>query len=175
VPSQVVTNFMRQQGFPEEPADACDMHFEGLYFQPRIVFPTVLVAILLQWVFVPASAALHLLLSAVLWWNTLVPRFNPFERAYNRWVVPRRGRLPLVPAPVPRRFAQGMAAAFNLGAGVALLLGWAPVAWALQAGLVLAFSLLLFGRFCLGAYVLHLLRGEVDFANRTLPWARPGR
>ena len=35
--SQVVRNFMKQQGFAEESPDACDMHFSGLYFQPRIV------------------------------------------------------------------------------------------------------------------------------------------
>ena len=49
---------MRQQGFIDEPPDACGMHFEGLYFQPRIVFPTILLAILLQ------SAWLHLAISA---------------------------------------------------------------------------------------------------------------
>ena len=61
--SPVVTNFMRQQGFPDEPADACNMRFEGLYFQPGIVFPLVLVAVALQ------SAVLFLLISAALWWR----------------------------------------------------------------------------------------------------------
>ena len=37
---------------------------------------------------------------------------------------------------------------------------------------MVAFSLLLFGKFCLGAYVFHLLKGRVAFANSTLPWAR---
>jgi hypothetical protein len=147
------------------------MHFEGLYFQPRIVFPAVIVATLLQLVSVPLSAGLHFLLSAVLWWNTLLPALNPFELAYNRWVARPKGRLELVPAPGPRRMAQGMAAAFNLGAGLALLYGMAPLAWVLQAMLVVAFSALLFGRFCLGAYVYHLLKGRVAFANSTLPWA----
>ncbi|HYN03992.1 MAG TPA: DUF4395 family protein [Vicinamibacteria bacterium] len=169
--SRAVTNFMKQQGFVEEPPDACDMHFEGLYFQPRIVFPAVLVAILLQLVSIPLSAGLHFLISAVLWWNTLLPARNPFELAYNRWVARRQGRLELVPAPGPRRMAQGMAAAFTLGAGLALLYGMAPLAWVLQAMLVAAFSALLFGRFCLGAYVFHLLKGRVAFANSTLPWA----
>ena len=169
--SRAVTNFMKQQGFASEPPDACDMHFEGLYFQPRIVFPAVIVATLLQLVSVPLSAGLHFLLSAVLWWNTLLPALNPFELAYNRWVARPKGRLELVPAPGPRRMAQGMAAAFNLGAGLALLYGMAPLAWVLQAMLVLAFSALLFGRFCLGAYVYHLLKGRVAFANSTLPWA----
>ncbi|HUL77699.1 MAG TPA: DUF4395 family protein [Vicinamibacteria bacterium] len=171
MPSRVVTNFMRQQGFAEEAPNACDMHFEGLYFQPRIVFPTVLVAILLQLVSLPASAGLHLAIAAVLSWNTLVPGLNPFELAYNRWVAPPRGRLPLVPAPGPRRLAQGMAATFSLVAGLALLYGSMPLAWVLQGLLVAGFSALLFGRFCLGAYVYHLLTGRVAFANSTLPWS----
>lgn len=169
--SRAITNFMKQQGFADEPPDACDMHFEGLYFQPRLVFPAVLLAILLPLVSVAASSGLHLAISAVLWWNTLVPALNPFERAYNRWVARPRGRLELAPAPGPRRMAQAMAAAFNLGAGLALLDGAMPLAWVLQALLVIAFSALLFGKFCLGAYVYHLLRGRVAFANSTLPWA----
>lgn len=169
--SRAVTNFMKQQGFAEEPPDACDMHFEGLYFQPRIVFPTVVVAILLQGVSIPASAGLHFVLSAILWWNTLLPALNPFEQYYNRVVARPSGRLELVPAPGPRRLAQGMAAAFNLGAGLALVYGMTPLAWVLQAMLVAAFSALLFGKFCLGAYVYHLLKGRVAFANSTLPWA----
>jgi hypothetical protein len=162
---------MKQQGFAGEPPDACDMHFVGLYFQPRIVFPAVIVAVLLQLVSVPLSAELHFVISAVLWWNTLLPTLNPFELAYNRWVAQPNGRLPLVPAPGPRRMAQGMAAAFNLGAGLALVYGMSALAWALQAMLVVAFSALLFGRFCLGAYVYHMLKGRVAFANSTLPWA----
>lgn len=165
--SPVINNFMKQQGFPDEPADACNMRFEGLYFQPRIVFPLVIVGILLQ------SAWLLLALSAILWWNALVPALNPFEAVYNRFVAPRRGTGPLTPAPMPRRFAQGMAAAFLLGAGIALPAGWSAVAIVFQVFLVLAFSALLFGKFCMGAYVYHLLKGRVAFANSTLPWARP--
>ena len=165
----VVNNFMRQQGFPDEPADACSMRFAGLYFQPRIVFPLVIVGIVLQspWVF--------LLLSAVLWWNVLLPGFNPFERAYNRFIDTPRGRVPLGATPGPQRFAQGMAAAFLLGAALSLLAGLPVLAWIFEAFLVVAFSALLFGKFCLGAYVFHLLRGEAGFANATLPWARPPR
>ena len=164
-----VTNFMRQQGFADEPAEACNMRFAGLYFQPRIVFPLVLLGVVLQspWVF--------LVLSAVLWWNVLLPDFNPFERAYNRLIAGPRGRAPLGAAPGPRRFAQAMAAAFLLGAALGLLTGHRGLAWVFEAFLVVAFSALLFGKFCLGAYVFHLLRGEVRFANSTLPWARPSR
>jgi Domain of unknown function (DUF4395) len=164
--SPVVKNFMKQQGFVEEPDDACDMRFQGLYFQPRIVFPLVLVGILLQ------SGPWLLGLSAILWWNTLVPSLNPFESVYNRFVAGPRGTPRLTPAPMPRRFAQGMAAVFTLGAGAALVGDQPVVAWVLQGFLVVAFSSLLFGRFCLGAYVYHLLKGRVAFANSTLPWAR---
>jgi hypothetical protein len=69
--------------------------------------------------------------------------------------------------------AQGMAAAFNLGAAVALVGGHQATAWVLQALLAVAFSALLFGKFCLGAYIFHLLKGRVAFANSTLPWSRP--
>jgi len=34
---------------------------------------------------------------------------------------------------------------------------------------VIAFVALLFGKFCLGAYLDHVLRGRIDFANSTLP------
>jgi hypothetical protein len=169
--SSPVSRFMRQQGFAEEPPASCELHFAGLLFQPRLVFPLVLLAIAAQLSSARLSVALHLAISLVLCWNALVPSRNPFELAYNRW---RAGdvRVPLHAAPAPRRFAQGMAAAFNLGAGLALLLGARPLAWLLQGLLVVAFSALLFGRFCLGAYVYHLLRGRVAFANETLPWAR---
>lgn len=166
MPPSTVVNFMRQQGFSDEPADACNMRFEGLYFQPRIVFPLVLLAVILQ------SPALFLAISAVLWWNVLFPAWNPFEAIYNRAIAAPRGRLPLSPAPAPRRFAQAVNAAFNLGSALTLLAGWTVASWVVQAMLVAAFSLLIFGRFCLGAYAFHLLRGEAAFANRTLPWAR---
>jgi hypothetical protein len=66
-----------------------------------------------------------------------------------------------------------MAAAFMLLAGAAVLAGWMTAAWILEAFLVIAFAALLFGKFCLGAYVYHLLRGRIAFANSTLPWAHP--
>ena len=171
--SPAVANFMKQQGFPEEPTDACNMHFAGLYFQPRIVFPLILLGITLGWLGLHFVASLlFLLLAAVLSWNALLPRLNPFELLYNRFVAPRRGVPLLAPAPGPRRFAQGMAATLLLGAAIAHLGGATLVSAVLEGLLVVAFSALLFGRFCLGAYLYHLLRGRVAFANATLPWAR---
>ncbi len=164
--SHIVRNFMKQQGFPDEAAPTCDMHFAGLNFQPRIVGPLVVVGIIL------GSPIFFLVLSGVLWWNVFVPARNPFELVYNRLIAVPRGKRRLVPAPGPRRFAQGMAAAMMLIVAFALLQGWVITAWVFEGLLVVAFSLLLFGRFCLGAYIYHLLRGQVSFANATLPWAR---
>jgi hypothetical protein len=165
--SPVIRNFMKQQGFAEEADSACDMHFSGLYFQPRIMGSLVVVAILLQ------NPAFFFALSAVLWWNVVFPKWNPFEMVYNRAIAAPRGQPLLAPAPPPRAFAQGMAAAFMLLAGLALHSGWFMAAWILEAFLVIAFSALLFGKFCLGAYIYHLIRGKTAFANSTLPWARP--
>lgn len=160
-----VQNFMKQQGFAPDAPERLLSHFRGLQFQPTIVGSLMLVGIVTQ------SAPLFLTLSAVLWLNALVPRWNPFEAAYNRFVARPRGRAELKPAPMPRRFAQGMAAAFALVAGGALLQGWNAVAYAAEGFIAVAFSALLFGKFCLGAYVYHLLKGNVAFANGTCPWS----
>lgn len=165
--SSIIRNFMKQQGFTEEPDSVCDMHFSGLYFQPRIMGLLVVIAIFLQ------SPILFMVLSAALWWNVAFPKWNPFELFYNRVLALPRGKPTLSSAPPPRVFAQAMAAAFMLLAGLALLAGWMIAAWILEAFLVIAFAALLFGKFCLGAYVYHLLRGQIAFANSTLPWVHP--
>ncbi|MGH7546070.1 MAG: DUF4395 family protein [Gemmatimonadota bacterium] len=156
---------MRQQGFADDASETATLRFRGLQFQPTIVGTILLAAIVLQ------SPATFLAVSAVLGWNALAPKANPFELAYNRWIARPRGRPPLQPAPGPRRFAQGMAAAFALAAGSSLLLGWTATAYVFQALLAVAFVALLFGKFCLGAYVYHLLRGNASFANATCPWS----
>jgi len=177
--SPAIRNFMRQQGFADEPSALCDMHFAGLYFQPRIVGSLIVVGIALHvfgymaWIqLVICSMILFFALSAVLWWNVAFPALNPFERFYNRVFAAPKGRAPLIPAPGPRRFAQAIAAAFTLIVGVALLQGWNVTAWVFEAFLVAAFSMLLFGKFCLGAYIFLLLRGQFSLANSTLPWVR---
>jgi Domain of unknown function (DUF4395) len=165
--SPVIKNFMRQQGFAEEADSVCDVHFSGLYFQPRIMGALVVVAIFLQ------NPIFFFVLSAVLWWNVAFRQWNPFELIYNRAIAGPRGKPLLAPAPAPRAFAQGMAAAFMFLAGVFLLAGWVAAAYVIEAFLVVAFAALLFGKFCLGAYVYHLLRGRTSFANSTLPWSHP--
>ena len=162
-----VRNFMKQQGFTEEQDSACDMHFSGLSFQPRILGTLLVIAILLQ------SPILFFVLSAMLWWNVALPKWNLFEIFFNRVIALPSGRPMLSPAPPPRRFAQGMAATFFLLAGLALVSCWMIAAWILEVFLVIAIASLLFGNLCLGSYVYHLLRGRISFANSTLPWSRP--
>ncbi len=163
-----VVNFMKQQGFTPEPPDRVALRFKGLQFQPTIVGSMMLVGILTQ------SPAIFLLFSALLWLNVLLPAANPFENLYNRFVARLarpRARPLLTKAPGPRRFAQGMAATFMLSAGLTRLQGWTAASYAFQGLIAVAFAALLFGRFCLGAYIYHLLKGNVAFANGTCPWS----
>jgi hypothetical protein len=135
-------------------------------FQPRLIGILLAVGlILLTWPF-------FAVLSAVLWWNVVMPAWNPFDIAYNRLVATRAGRPPLPPAPPPRRFAQAMAGTLMLALAVFLYLDWRLAAWLVAGLLVAAVAALVFGKFCVGSYLFHRLRGERAFANRTLPWAR---
>lgn len=161
-------NFVRQQGFADAGAAACSHAFPALMFQPKVIGTLVAFALVLQ------SWQIFLALAAVLWWNVLAPSRNPFDLLYNRLVAGPRGLPRLTPAPAPRRFAQGMAATFMLLIGVALFSGWRGAAWVLEGLLVTALAALIFGKFCLGSYIYHLLRHDVEFANRTLPWSRRG-
>jgi hypothetical protein len=126
----------------------------------------VIVGIALQ------SPAVFLGLWAVLWWNALLPRLNPFDALYNHTLGTRPGAIRLGPAPAPRRFAQGMAGTFALAIGAMLRLEWFIAAYVLEGFLSVAIVALVFGRFCLGSFIYHLLRGDIEFAMKTLPWGR---
>lgn len=158
-------HFVRQQGFPEAGGPSCPAHFSALMFQPRVVGVIVLVALLSQ------SWALFLALAAVLFWNVAVPTRNPFDLFYNRYMAEPEGLPRLDTAPAPRRFAQGMAGTFMSAIGLCLLAGWQTAAFVIEGMLVVALAALVLGRFCLGSYIYHLIRGRVAFANQTLPWA----
>ncbi len=164
--ASVKRNFVLQQGLPEPPAASCSRQYSALLFQPRLVALVVLVAAILK------SPLIFLALAGVLWWNALFPRWNPLDALYNRIVAVRPGRIALSPAPGPRRFAQGMAGTFGLAIGMSLLLGWHMTAIVLEVLLILAVGALVFGSFCLGSFIFHLLLGRLAFAKRTLPWAR---
>ncbi len=161
-------NFVEQQGFRDANADACVHLYPALMFQPKLIGVLVLMGLLLQnWLF-------FLILSAILWWNVLVPHMNPFDALYIRLIALPKGLPRPARAPAPRRFAQGMAGTFMFAIGISLLLGWLTVAWTLEGLLVAALAALIFGKFCLGSYIFHLLRHNGEFANRTLPWVRRG-
>lgn len=157
-------NFVLQQGL--EAASACHQQSSALLFQPRIVGPLVVTGVLLQ------SPAFFFGLGAVLWWSALLPRWNPFDALYNATWGSRPGAMRLTPAPVPRRFSQGMAGTFGLAIGSALLLQRPLLAYVLQGFFLVAAAAIGLGKFCLGSFIFHLLRGRADFAMRTLPWAR---
>ena len=164
--SEANVNFIKQQGFKDVSLHTCDVQYPALMFQPRVIGVLVLAGVLLQ------AATLFLTLSAVLWWSALIPRLNPFDRLYNSLLAARKGLPALTAAPSPRRFAQGMAATFMMLIGMSLLAGWNTLAWVLEALLLVALGALIFGAFCLGSYVFHLLTGNGEFAKRTLPWGR---
>jgi Domain of unknown function (DUF4395) len=157
-------NFILQQGLDTPVQESCPVRFSALMFQPRLVGSVILLAVIFQ------SSAIFLILSGILWWNVLVPRMNPFDGVYNRTLAQRPGAVRLDPAPSPRRFAQGMAGSFALAIGVLLLLQRGTAALVLQVLLLTALSALIFGRFCLGSFLYHLLRGRSAFAIGTLPW-----
>lgn len=158
-------NFVRQQGFKDAGANACGYQYSALMFQPRIVGVLVLMGLVLQ------SWPFFLSLSAILWWNTFVPALNPLDALYNSLIAGSKGLSQLTPAPGPRRFAQGMAATFMLAIGICILFEWRVTGWILEGLLVVALATLIFGKFCFGSYVFLLLRGDTEFANRTLPWS----
>src|SRR5262249_19425025 len=159
-------NFVRQQGFRDVTSTACVHQYPALMWQPRVLGALVVVGIVLQsWLYFIALAAL-------LWWNVLLPRLNPFDASYNFLIAKPKGLPRVGAAPNPRRFAQGMAGAFMLVIGLSLLYGWSALAWGMEGDLVLALGALILGRFCLGSYLFLVLTGQVGLANRTLPWAR---
>jgi Domain of unknown function (DUF4395) len=158
------SNFVVQQGFDAPPAASCPTTYSALLFQPRIVGVIAILATVAQ------SRALFLSLAGLLWWSALLPQWNPFELAYNRFVATRSG-LRLGRAPGPRRFAQALAGVISATIAVLLTLGFRTAAIVIELLLIAAIAALVFGGFCVGSYLFHLLRGRRMFANRTLPWA----
>lgn len=160
-------NFIRQQGLPEPAAGTSATQYSALLFQPRIVGLWVVAGTIAQ------SPGLFFALAATLWWSAAAPRSNPFDALYNRTSASATG-VTLEPAPAPRRFAQGLAGSFAFAIALSLVVGWRVAAFVLEAFFVTAIGLLVFGGFCLGSYLFHLLGGHADFARRTLPWGAGG-
>jgi len=155
----VKRRFVRQQGLADPAPASCAYLYPALMFQPRLLTGIVLVGIVLQ------SAPIFLVLAGILWWNVLVPRHNPFDALYNRTIAGPRNLPPLGSAPAPRRFAQGIAGTILAGAGLALVAGIPALAWFLEGLMLVALAALLLGRFCIGSYLYHRLRGKAAFAK----------
>jgi hypothetical protein len=159
-------NFIVQQGLEAPASTSCSSLSSALLFQPRLVGLILVAGVISQ------SAALFATLAALLWWCALLPRLNPIDVAYNRTLGARPNAPRLGQAPMPRRFAQGMAATFATAIAALIASEFRIAAWVLQAFFVLAVAALVFGRFCLGSFVYHVVRGRVAFAVATLPWRR---
>lgn len=140
------------------------MTYAGLQFQPRLIGIVVAIGTIAQ------SPAVFIALGAVLFWNAALPRWNVFDLVYNRFFAVRSG-IRLAPAPAPRRFAQSLAGAMAVSIGGLLMSGHRVAAFTIDAILILAIVLLVFGGFCLGSYVFHVITGRVSFAHRTMPWS----
>jgi hypothetical protein len=156
--------FIVLQGFEAPEAKDVPRLTRALLFQPRVVGVIAAAGAILER---PAAFAV---LAALLWCAALLPRSNPFDLAYRHTLGRRPGSIALPPAPMPRRFAAGEAALFATAIAGALAAGFWATAWLLQAILALAVVAVPFGRFCLGAFTYHLLRGRRTFALRALPW-----
>jgi Domain of unknown function (DUF4395) len=61
--------------------------------------------------------------------------------------------------PAPRTFAQFLAGSFALAIGLSLAVGWRIAALVLEGFFMVALGALLFGGFCLGSFLFHLLCG----------------
>jgi hypothetical protein len=84
------------------------------------------------------------------------PTLSPLGRFATRVAAPRLGAPKYVPGP-PKRFAQGMGAAFSTAAGILVLAGATTAADVLLALLVVAAGLESILAFCLGCQVFGLL------------------
>ena len=165
-PVSSTLNFERQQGFADAPAQGCELRFRALVWQPRIMLALIFAGWLLEtgWYFVG--------LGLVLWWGAFVPRLNVFDLAYNALVARRRG-LPAAPvAPAPRRFAMFLAGGLSISGGLAHLAGRPALGWMPIGVLVLAIAAIVFAKFCFGSYLYHVIRGQLAYAHRTMPWSR---
>ena len=146
-------HFVEQQGFPVAPSASCDLQYSTLMFQPRLIGAIVAIGLIAQ------SPILFLAMADVLAWNVVLPRLNVFDALYTILVARPRGLPAPSPAPAPRRFAQGLAATFMLGIGLSLIGGNMILAIVLEVLLAAALVALIAGRFCLGSYLYHLIRG----------------
>jgi len=164
--AQSKRNFILQQGYPEPAAAKSDRQYSAILFQPRLLGLAFVVGSALQ------LPALFFALGAILWFCVVAPRFNPFNAMYNRTLAPFTG-ITLTASPTPRRFSQFLGGAFCLAIAASLTMDFRMTAVVLE-GCLIAGTVTMLAGFCVGTFVFHLVRGQVGFAMRTLPWAASG-
>ena len=161
-PSNV--DFIRQQGFTTEGCQ--DGLYSALMLQPRVIAAVVIAGVVLQ------SPWMFLTLATVLWWSALVPNHNPFDAFFNH-VMADPMRLAAMPAaPPPRRFSQAAAATIAMSIAMSLFTGASHAAWLFEGVFVAGSMSVVVRRFCLPAYVYHLLWSRTP---ATPCPSRPGR
>ena len=146
-PSKV--DFIQQQGFTTEGCQ--DGLYSALMFQPRVIAGVVISGVVLQ------SPWLFLALSTVLWWSTLAPGHNPFDLLFNRVMADPKRLAAMPAAPPPRRFSQAAAGTVAMSIAMTLFAGALHEAWLIEGVFVLASMSVVVRRFCLPAYVFHLV------------------
>jgi hypothetical protein len=157
-------NFIVQQGFSPSCPTTCDLEYSALLFMPRLLGLAFVTAAVLR------LPTVFFALGVLLWWCVVAPRFNPLNALYN-WVLAPVSGVTLTPAPAPRRFSQFLGGTFALAIAASQATGAHTTALVLQAILLAAVSAVVFGGFCLGSFLFHVLRGRPDVAMQTLPWA----
>lgn len=128
----------------------------ALLFQPR-----VLTALLLAAMLTGAPLPFHLL-SALLAWSALLPRWSPFDLAYHALVATRGGPR-LGPAAAPRRFAQGLASTW-IGTIGATLEAHPTLASGLEVGLAVVLAALVLRKLCAGTRLYHAIARRLSEA-----------
>jgi hypothetical protein len=157
-------NFIVQQGFSPSSPTTYDLQYSALLFMPRLLGLAFVTAAVMR------LPTVFFALGVLLWWCVVAPRFNPLNALYN-WVMSPVSGVTLTPAPAPRRFSQFLGGSFALAIAASQTTGARTTALVLQGILLAAVSAVVFGGFCLGSFLFHVLRGRRDVAMRTLPWA----
>jgi hypothetical protein len=161
---RVERNFIIQQGLPAPPPGSCQLLTAALLFQPRVVALLLLAAVFTQ------SSPGFLALACVLWWSAAFPSLSPFDALYRLYARRKPDAAPLPGAEPPRRFAQALAGTFAAVISLALSQEWRVLAYGAQLFFMLAVAALAYGRLCVGSFFYFVLRGQLRFALRTLPW-----
>lgn len=125
----------------------------ALKFNQSMIIALLLLAFVLNWVWLVAAVAVVMLV------GTIWPQAGLFKLIYARGLKPAGLLKPNVieDEPQPHLFAQGVGAFVLLAAVGGFALGWAPLGWALTLLVVVLAGVNLFLGFCLGCFFYYQL------------------